>query len=163
MGMNRTLSILSAGVFAAFLSVAAIAQQAPPAQPVDLTPQFRSAALAITNLEVFEIGGIVVIRGRAADRDTAQQAGVIVQSAGYSRVANLVQVAAAPDDALLRRQAERELALHRSLDGCKFRVDAKDGIVHVAGTVAQDMQKDEVIAVLRTINGVRDVQTDLQR
>ena len=161
--MTRTLPTLTAAVFAGLLSVAAIAQPPSAPQALDLTPQFRTAALPIANLRVYQVGDIVLIRGNAPDRDTAQEIGVIVQSAGYNRVANLVQITTPPDDAKIRRAAERELALHRSLDGCKLRVDAKDGVVHVAGTVAEDIQKDEVVAVLRTIDGVRDVRADLQR
>jgi osmotically-inducible protein OsmY len=162
--MRRAVSLFSTGVFAAVLSAAVAFAQPPSApQPVDLTPQFRGAALPIANLKVFEIGGIVLIRGNATDRATAEAAGVVAEKLGYTRVANLVQVVRPPDDGAIRRAAERQLTLDRSLDGCKFRVDSHDGVVHVAGTVAEEIQKDEVVLILRTIDGVRDVHADLQR
>lgn len=160
--MTRNLSILS-GLFAAFLTAAAVAQPPAPAPAVDLTPAFRSAAAGIANLRVYEVGGIVLIRGTATDRASAEQLGTFATSLGYTRVANLVQVVAAPDDAVIRRAVERTLMQHRSLDGSKLRVDSQGGIVTVAGTVAADNQKDEVLALLRTVDGVRDVRLDLQR
>jgi len=161
--MTRILSVAGAAVLAVFVSAAAIAQPPSSPQAIDLTPQFRSAQLPIANLAVYEIGGIVLIRGNATDRAAAEQIGVIATSLGYDRVANLVKIVPPPDDAAIRRAAERELSMHRSLDGCKLRVDSHDGVVHVAGTVAADVQKDEVIALLRNVEGVRDVQADLQR
>ncbi|HSP35406.1 MAG TPA: BON domain-containing protein [Thermoanaerobaculia bacterium] len=159
--MTRKQTITTAAAFAMFLTTAAFAQKHDAPQATDLTPQFRSAALPIANLRVWEIGGIVLIRGEAIDRAVAQQAGVLATSLGYSRVANLVSVVAPPDDAKIQRAAERELSRHRSLDGCKLSVDSKQGVVHVAGTVAEADQKDEVVTVLRTVDGVRDVRAEL--
>lgn len=161
--MTRTPSLVSAGILAAVLSTASAVALNNASQPVDVTPQFRSAALPITDLQAFEIGGIVVIRGHAADRASAERAGVLAENLGYKRVANLVKVDLRPDDAAIRRAAERELSFDRSLDGCKFQVDSQNGVIHVAGTVAEEIQKDEVVAVLRAIDGVRDVRTDLRR
>lgn len=161
--MTRTLSLVAGSVLASLLSVAPAMALSSASQPVDITPQFRSAAPSIADLQVFEIGGIVVIKGNAPDRAVAERAGVVAESLGYKRVANLVKVVAAPDDAAIRRAAERELTLDRSLDGCKFQVDSQNGVIHVAGKVAEEIQKDEVVAVLRAIDGVRDVRTDLRR
>ncbi len=160
--MSRTGTIATAAVFTALLSTSGFALQPRPSDPTDLTPRFRSAALPITGLHAFELGGIVIIRGSAGDRATAEEAGRLAQKMGYTRVANLVQVVTPPDDAAIRREAERQLSMDGSLEGCKLRVDSKGGILHVNGTVSEEIQKDEVVALLRGIDGVRDVRTNLQ-
>lgn len=159
--MSRTRTIATV-VFAAVISTSALALQPRASDPTDLTPRFRSAALPISDLRAFEIGGIVIIRGRAGDHATAEEAGRMAQKMGYTRVANLVQVVTPPDDAAIRREAERQLSMDGSLEGCKLRVDSQGGVLHVNGTVSEEIQKDEVVALLRTIDGVRDVRTNLQ-
>ncbi|HEY3055494.1 MAG TPA: BON domain-containing protein [Thermoanaerobaculia bacterium] len=155
---------LSAAVLSLLLATAVIAAKPASApQPTDLTPQFRAAGLAIDRLQAFEIGGVVVIRGRSLDRNVAEDAGRFAQSLGYTRIANLVQVIPPPDDAAIERRAERELSTHRSLDGCTFQVDSDNGIVRVAGHVQHELQKDYAIELLRNIDGVREVHADLQR
>lgn len=155
------------GIFAAIAALILAttlraAEQKPP-QPADLTPQFRSAGLTIDRLEAFEIGGVVIIKGRTTDVKMAEKAGRVAQGLGYGRVANLVQVIDAPDDAAIERLAERVLAMHRSLDGCTFRIDSQGGVLRVRGRVESELQKDEAIALLRTIDGVKEVHADLER
>lgn len=149
------VTLMSSGLAVALSSSTAVPQA------VDLTPQFRSAGLAIDGLRAFAIGGVVVIRGRVYDRSVAEDAGRLAQSLGYSRVANLVQVKSPPDDAAIERYAERELTIHRSLDGCTFHVDSDRGILNVNGTVQNDVQKDVAIQLLRNIDGVREVHAEL--
>ena len=62
-------------------------------QTTDLTETFRGAGAAIDRLQVVEISGIVIIRGRAADKAQAEAVGLYAQNLGYSRVANLIQIA----------------------------------------------------------------------
>ena len=53
--------------------------------------------------------------------------------------------------------------MHRSLDGCQFRVTSDQGIVRVAGLVKHELQKDVAAQVLRNIDGIRSVELDLTR
>lgn len=129
----------------------------------NLTAQFQSAGLAIDKLEVYEIGGVVLIRGRAKNAEAAEAAGLHATQLGYLRVANLVQLFEPPDDVLIERAAERELTVHRSLDGCRFRIDSRQGVVHLAGNVQHELQKDVAIALLRNIDGVLSVQSTLKK
>ena len=112
-------------------------------------------------MQVSEVGGIVVIRGRTLDRAKAESAGRIAQSLGYARVANLVQITEPADDAAIQRRAERELAIHRSLDGCSFRVESQQGVVRIAGRVHSELQKDVAVQLLRNVDGVREVHSSL--
>jgi osmotically-inducible protein OsmY len=132
-------------------------------QTTDLTPAFRTAGVTLADLRVTEVGGIVVIRGQASDADTAAQLTSVAQSLGYARVANLVKVVATPDDADIERRAERELARHRSLDGCRIAVDSDGGVLLVSGSVQYELQKDAALEILRNVNGVRSVKMALQR
>jgi osmotically-inducible protein OsmY len=158
-------STLTAVIAATLIAITTPAMSAPAATPRanDLTPAFIQAGLSLDRLQVFEIGGIVVIRGRAVTKADAEQAALIAQQLGYARVANLVQVIEAPDDRAIERRAEMELTSHRSLDGCKFRIDSEKGVLTVGGSVQHELQKDVTIQLLRTIDGVREVRTDLTR
>lgn len=157
--MMRTIT--KAVAITAVLAVALPMFAAAP-QTIDLTSTFRGAGATIDRLQVFEIAGIVLIRGRAADKAQAEQVGQIAHALGYSRVANLVQIVA-HDDSAITRQVERELAANRSLDGCQFTVQSVDGVVSVNGRVRHELQKDVAFQVLRGIDGVRSVTFNLDR
>jgi osmotically-inducible protein OsmY len=123
----------------------------------------QQAGLNVQGLRALEVGGIVVLRGKAVDRATAERAGLLAQGLGYARVANLIQVIEPPDDAAIERTAERKLAQQRSLDGCTFHVDSQGGVLRVAGRVQHELQKDVAVSALRNIEGVRTLQTNLQK
>ena len=151
-----------AAIAALFIALNPVALAATQSDTVDLTPQFLTAGANVQRLQVYQIADIVIIRGRAADKD---QAAILSQRAaalGYARVANLVQTVEHADADITRR-AERELTLHRALDGCRFNVKSDDGVVRVAGKVRHELQKDVAVQVLRSIEGVRSVEIDLQR
>ena len=159
----RSLQAIRVAVLAVLiLTVPAIAAAAT--SPVnDYTVAFRQAGVTIDRLEVLEVGVIVVIRGRTTDARQAEQASEVARTLGFSRVANLVQLLTAPDDAEIGRQVERTLASHRSLEGCELSVQSQRGVVHVAGKIHNDLQKDVAIQLVRRVDGVRGVSTDLRR
>ena len=155
--MRRTL------VAAVFLLGLQTVAAADVPQATDITARFETAGLAIDQLQVYEVGGIVLIRGRAKDSEAAAAAGAYAQSLGYTRIANLVKMIEPADDVLIERTAERELTVHRSLDGCKFTIDSREGVLHIAGHVQHELQKDVAIQLLRNVKGVREVQSTLER
>jgi osmotically-inducible protein OsmY len=157
--MKTRTALLGAATLAALCFIA-IPMHADSNAVVDLTSQLESA-VNIEGLSAIEVGGIVVLRGRTTDAALAERAGVLTQNLGYTRVANLIRVVARPDDAAIQRMAERRLAMHRALDGCKFHVDSNGGNVTVGGTVSQELQKDVAIGLLQRIEGVRSVRSDL--
>jgi osmotically-inducible protein OsmY len=159
--MKRNLTLAAALISSALLLGGSAHAASAPAN--DLTPSFKAAGIQIDRLQATEVGGIVILRGRVADRAAALEAGRFAQTLGYKRVANLIQVTTPPDDAAIARKAERELAIHRSLDGCNFRVGSDKGVVRVAGTVRHELQKDVAVELLRNIDGVRAVRADLDR
>jgi osmotically-inducible protein OsmY len=159
--MMRT--IVTAAAIASFLFMATpTALAATPDAAVDVTPAFRTVGANVDRLQVYEIAGIVIIRGKVADKAQAEELGRFAQSLGYARVANLVQIVE-HRDAEIARAAEVELTVNRSLDGCKFHVTSEQGVVRVAGQVRHELQKDVAAQVLRNIDGVRSIQFNLTR
>lgn len=132
-------------------------------QANDVTRAFRDAGVTLDRLQVFEIGGIVVIRGRADEKVQAEEVGLVALQLGYARVANLIQIVEAPDDAAIERKAEVALTVNRSMDGCRLSVDSRKGVLHVNGQVKHELQKDVAVQLLRNIRGVREVRLELVR
>ena len=160
--MARTRARLAAvAILLTVVATTTVAADEP--RTVDLTKAFRDAGVTIDRLQVIEVGGIIVIRGRAQEKAEAELAGLTARRLGYERVANLIQVFEAPDDAVIQRTAERELTVHRALDGCRFTVDSKKGILRVNGSVRHELQKDVAAQVLRNIDGVREVKLELAK
>lgn len=158
----NNLKTRAAAVMIAF-SLSAIPAFAIQPSVHDVTPQLVTAGVTVDGLRALEVGGIVVLRGRTADRASAEQASTIAQSLGYTRVANLIQVFQAPDDARIERAVERELSVHRGLDGTQIAVDSTNGVVHLTGKVYSELQKDMAVNLVKTVDGVRAVQASLQR
>src|SRR6185503_18670470 len=151
-----------AALLAALLMVLAPAAFAATPTTTDLTDTFRGAGAVVNGLQVSEIAGIVIIRGRTPAKAQAELLSQYAHALGYTRIANLVQIVE-HDDARIARRAEVELSVNRSLDGCRFSVSSSDGILHVGGTVTHELQKDVAMQVVKNINGVRGVELALQK
>ena len=149
----------------AVFAVVLLAPAAWAVQPdtKDVTALFANSGVAVQGLRAVDVGGILVLRGRTADAAQAEAAGVYAKSLGYARVANLVRVDQAVDDAAIERHIERQLALSRGLDGCNIKVNSQAGAVRISGTVQHELQKDYALELVRNVDGVRSVQSDLQR
>jgi osmotically-inducible protein OsmY len=158
--MNRSI-IRVLAVAALLLSIQPVAFGLSP-QATNRTEQFRAAGAAVDQLQVYELSGILIIRGRTTDKAQAEDVSRIAKTLGYERVANLVQISE-DNDQRITRAAEVELTVNRALDGCKFRVNSAQGVVHVAGQVRHELQKDVALQVLKQIRGVRSVEFDLTR
>ena len=162
----RTTNKLSAAIFVALLTLTTLPAMArnnnePPA--TDITARFTDGGFNIDGFKALEVGGIVVLRGKTFDPAEVTRVADYARTLGYQRVANVISIAEAPNDPAIERSAERALANHRTLDGCTFHVDSQQGVVHVAGRVQYELQKDVVASLIRTIDGVRDVKVDLER
>ena len=162
--MNRTTAIRSAVLTAALLVSLSIAQAATTApQSNDITASFAAAELNVANLAATEVGGIVILRGQAANAADAARAAIVARELGYARVANLIRVIEPVDDAAIQRLAERELSRHRGLDGSKISISSQHGIVNLAGRVSHELQKDMAVTLIRNVDGVRGVTSNLQK
>lgn len=155
--------VSATAVVAVLLALVALPAAAATAEARNITSDFVDTGFAIDRLQAFEVGGIVVLRGRTYDRSVAEAAGIYAQALGYSRVANLIQVLEQPNDELIRRDAERELALHRALGGTRLSVESEKGVVFLRGQVQHEMQTEMAINVLRGVDGVREVRAQVER
>lgn len=161
--MKRSNRIFGAALAAALVLILVPHLQADSGpQTLDVTQQFINAGVRVDGLRAVEVGGIVILRGQTYEAANAQAATAAAQTLGYARVANLIRVVDVPDDARIERVAERELAT-RALDGCTFHVDSDHGVLTVDGKVRYELQKDVALALLRNIDGVREVRASLQR
>ena len=153
-------TLLSLVVAALVFPFAAFAQT----DVVDLTAAFIKNGVVIDGLAVSQISDIVVIRGVTNDRTKAEEASRIATTLGYHRVANLIVVVddATADEAIVN-MGQRRLELEPALEGCKFRVDSKRGVVRLTGRVHRDVQGDLAIAILSRIDGVKAIHPDLAR
>ena len=152
---------LVAILVATLLAIGPVASAAEP-EAKDLTSMFRAAGAMVDRLQVYELSGVVLIRGRVAEKKQAEELSRYAQSLGYTRVANLIQIVE-NRDAEITRRAERELTVNHSLEGCKFRVTTDQGKLRVAGLVKHELQKDVAAQVLRNIDGIQSVEFDLNR
>lgn len=148
--------------FAAFLLLAGLPADAAEAGVKDVTDVFACGA-PVDSLKAVEVGGILVLRGSVADPSSAESVVRYAHSLGYKRIANLISVDGRSDDAALERRAEREFSRHRSLDGCRITLASRGGVVHIGGRVRYEMQKDVAVQLLRNLDGVKEVRSDLGR
>jgi osmotically-inducible protein OsmY len=133
---------------------------APQLSDAQITAALRRANVPLERLTVRNVDGIVLVSG-SADDATAQRAVAAINGLGFTRVANLVK-AETFDDEGLRREAERQLAQSRSLNGCMLKVSCAHGVIRVSGTVQNDLQPDIARDVLRGV-GAHDVQIELTK
>jgi len=136
--------------------------QVPQLSDAQIAKAVQDADLTVNGLYVRNVGGIVVLRG-SADSASAARAGEVVKSLGFARVANLIVPNAKFDDDNIRRDAERQLAQARQLDGCTLIVSCDKGVLRVSGTVHHELQKDAARSVLRGVRGAREVQVELSK
>ena len=136
--------------------------QANAMEPIDdqaIETALRRSNVAVSDLSVHSVGGIVVLRGNG-DAASADQAVSIIKSMGPTRVANLVTKIVIDDDAIAR-DAERQLAATNSLEGCTLKVNCQKGVLSVTGTVQYELQKDAAREALKNVRGAKEVRVDL--
>jgi osmotically-inducible protein OsmY len=162
--MNRKPVRRFAAVLYVSLAVSVLFPMAARGQSdaIDITDSFVKAGVVdVDHLLVYQINGIVLMRGAAAGRATAEEAARVAKTLGYARVANLIQVIGPSDDVTIVRSAEGALGRSESLVGCKFHLDSVRGVVRVGGNVDKEIQKDVAIELLRRVRGVKEVHSDL--
>jgi osmotically-inducible protein OsmY len=126
-----------------------------------ITAAIERAGVSVASLSVRNVGGIVVLRG-SADLASAEKAAETVKGLGFTRVANLIRPLTFDDDNI-RRNAERQLAQTRALDGCTLKVSCTRGVISLTGTVRSELQADAARLVLRGVSGAHEVRVDLNK
>lgn len=128
---------------------------------VDLTPLFIAGGIDVDRLLVYQVGDIVLIRGRTGDSALAAEASRFAQKQGYRRVANLIEIVPAIGDAGIERVARRRLEMSRELAGCTFQVDSSAGMVRLGGRVTNELQKGYALRLVSRLDGVKGVHSAL--
>lgn len=145
-------------------NVAGRADAATPLPSVKtLITALQDSGLSIDALDVRTAEGIVIVRGRTADVTTRDQATNVLKQIGINRVANMIRVDPRRADDEIARTAERRLVSDPGLGGCRFAVSCERGVLRVRGSIISDLQRETTARVLRKIDGVVEVQTDLQK
>jgi len=140
-----------------FVPLAAYGQ----ADPVDLTAVFIDGGVRIDRLLVYQIGGVVLLRGRTGSPLMAAAAGRFAARAGYRRVANLIEIVPGLTDEALAASARHELDMTRELEGCRFQIELAEGIVRLRGRVVREAQGDYAVYLIAKIDGVKQVHSEL--
>jgi len=172
--LSATVIALAAGVAATSMFVnhrndakapkplrADVLATAPKVSDSEIVAAIQKSDAPVNGLVVRNVDGIVILRGEG-DAAAAERAVTAVRSLGFTRVANLIRPLAFDDDSL-RRDAERQLAQTRSLDGCTLRVSCERGTIHLSGTVQNEFQQDVAKRILKNVNGARDVKVELTK
>lgn len=134
---------------------------APQMNDTQIVAALQRANVPLDGMTVNNVDGIVLLRG-TAEAGSAAKAIAGINALGFTRVANLVK-AESFDDEGIRRAAERQLAQTRSLDGCTLKVSCSRGVIHVSGTIHNELQQDIARNVLRGVEGAHDVQVELKK
>jgi osmotically-inducible protein OsmY len=134
---------------------------APKVSDEAILTAIQKADAPVNGLIVRNVDGIVILRGEG-DAAAAERAVTAVRGLGFTRVANLIRPLSFDDDSL-RRDAERQLAQTRSLDGCLLRVSCDRGTIHLSGTVQNEFQEDVAKRILKSVNGARAVTVELTK
>jgi osmotically-inducible protein OsmY len=137
-------------------STAGLVVNAPSLDSLDAALTRESIAVDRWNPQY--VDGILILRGRVNSEAKMARVGDLAKESGFRRVANLLQITKNPDDQAIERDAERALAESRALEGCRFSLDAENGVLHVNGTVQQELQKDAARELLKNIDGVREIR-----
>ncbi len=140
-----------------FVPLAAFAQT----NAVDLTTVFVDGGVTIDRLLVYQIGGIVLIRGRTDNPDMAAEGGRFATIRGYKRVANMIEINTAIGDNGIDRLARNQLERARELADCRFQLNSVGGVVSLRGQIAQEFQRNLAIRLVNRIDGVKSVQSTL--
>ncbi len=128
---------------------------------MDLTPGFIAGGVTIEGLLVYQVGDIVLLRGRTGDAALAADALRFAQEQGYRRVANLIEIVPAIGDAGIERLARRRLEMSPELAGCTFQVGSSAGMVRLGGRVMNELQMGYALRLVGKQDGVKGVQSAL--
>lgn len=116
----------------------------------------------IEKLSVNEVEGILIIKGKTRNRAEIERVSRLAKDQGFDRVANLIQLAPMTDDDAIEREIERTLGTSPSLQGCRFSIESRDGVVTLTGVVQREMQKDLARDLTKRQAGVKEVRAELR-
>ena len=110
--------------------------------------------------------GALTLEGRAYHIEAARLAGLAARRVGgvLVLVNRLDAAPAVPrEDARMEEELRGRIGLRQDLEGADIRVTIRDGIVTLAGFVADESTRDRVRSLAEQVRGVRGVEDRLER
>jgi len=120
------------------------------------------------NIDVDTVAGVVVLSGYVDSSQEASRAGLIAKSVpGVARVKNELRVGSRTmgqgvDDTVLGAKIKARLLEEPGVRSFNIDVDVYSGSVSVTGIVPSQGQKNKVLNLIRSVEGVKGVVDNLQ-
>lgn len=141
------------GIAIGILSVC-ISLPAMGATPDQIEEALAGSPLIIDELEVVEVEGITIVRGRVAEQSVTAAALAFVRARSERPVISAMEIVEKVDDATIERRVERALHLNENLEDASISVAAVNGVIELTGTVENELQ---ILAAEDTAGTVREV------
>jgi len=119
-------------------------------------------------IDVDTVAGEVILSGYVDSQQEVDKAGSIAKSvAGVVRVKNELQIGSRTmgqsiDDKVLGSKIKAQLMKEPGIRSLSIDVDVYSGTAKLSGTVASQEQKKEILDLVRSVEGVKDVVDNLQ-
>ncbi|MFA7383882.1 MAG: BON domain-containing protein [Desulfurivibrionaceae bacterium] len=120
------------------------------------------------NIDVDTVAGEVVLSGYVDSQQEANRAGVLAKSVhGVVRVKNELRVGSrtmgqGADDKILGAKIKTKLVREPDIKSLNIDVDVYSGSVNVGGVVANQEQKNKILNLIRSVEGVKGIVDNLQ-
>lgn len=151
--MKGQTSSVRLGIALGILSIC-ISLPAMGATPEQIREALASSPLIIDELEIVEVEGITIIRGRVAGESVVTAVLAFVRARSDRPVIPAMEIVERVDDATLERRVERALHLNENLEETSISVAAINGVIELTGTVESELQ---ILAAEDTASTVREV------
>lgn len=120
------------------------------------------------NIDVDTVAGVVVLSGYVDSQQEVNRAGQLAKSVpGVVRVKNELRVGSRTmgqgfDDKVLSAKIKARLMEEPGVRSLNIDVDVYSGSANVTGTVPNQEQKKKILALIRSVDGVKGVVDNLQ-
>ena len=120
------------------------------------------------NIDVDTVAGVVVLSGYVDSQQEVNRAGLVAKSvSGVVRVKNELRVGSRTlgrgiDDKVLVARIKTRLVEEPGVRALNIDVDVYSGTASVTGVVASREQKEKVLGLVRSVEGVKGVVDNLQ-
>lgn len=151
--MKDQTSRVRLGIALGILSIC-ISLPAMGATPNQIKEELASSPLIIDGLEIVEVEGITIVRGRVAEQSVITAVLAFVRARSERPVIPAMEIVEKVDDATIKRRVERALHLNENLENASISVAALDGVIELSGTVENQLQ---ILAAGDTAGTVRAV------
>jgi hyperosmotically inducible periplasmic protein len=132
------------------------------------TALIGDSSIKARNIDVDTVAGEVILSGYVDSQQEADKAGSLAKSvAGVARVKNELKVGTRTigqgvDDKVLGTKIKAQLMKEPGIRSLNIDVDVYSGTAKISGAVASQAQKNEILNLVRSVEGVQGVVDNLQ-